>query len=144
MYGLTQGLPFTLPLALGLNSRDFSPEDGFLGMLSQLGDSLPSLLQPCLKSACDGPPPVQRSPLHRTRREAVTGLAWVPVPPASTCLGKWEKQAPWKKKDHVLVLLFPGSQCSGHTRVPGTAYLVHCALWSCPPSLGEELLKLSH
>lgn len=68
---INTGPPFPCPLALALNSGDLPPEDCFLGMLSQVGDSFPSLLQPCLQCVCDGPLPVQWSPLHRTRLEAV-------------------------------------------------------------------------
>ena len=68
---INTGPPFSCPLALALNSGDLPPEDCFLGMLSQVGDSLPYLLQPCLQSVCDGLFPVQRSPLRRTRLEAV-------------------------------------------------------------------------
>ena len=104
---INPGLPFACPLALGLNSRDLPREDCSLGMLSQVEDSLPCLLQPCLQSVCDGPFPVQRYPLHRTRLEAVTGLPWAPGPPVSTCLGRWENQVPLEGKGCVGSAPFP-------------------------------------
>lgn len=142
---INPGPPFTLPLALGLNCRDFSPEDGFLGMLSQLGDSLPSLLQPCLSLFVMVRPP-SSGPLciERLGKPSRVSLRCQCLPRARA----WESgrsRHRWKEKDNVSVLLFPREPVFWPH--PGPWHCLPdavCALWSCPPSLGEELLKLSH